>query len=68
MTTRNSSVRGKKDVAVMAKTYEEIAEAFGEYVSELLQIFLLKLDSRGYLTILKLECLIFKDQMNFLKI
>ena len=25
MTTRNSSVRGKKDVAVMAKTYEEIA-------------------------------------------
>ncbi len=28
MTTRNSSVRGKKDVAVMAKTYEEIAEAF----------------------------------------
>ena len=35
MTTRNSSVRGKKDVAVMAKTYEEIAEAFGEYVSEL---------------------------------
>ena len=47
MTTRNSSVRGKKDVAVMAKTYEEIAEAFGEYVSELLQIFLLKLDSKG---------------------
>ena len=47
MTTRNSSVRGKKDVAVMAKTYEEIAEAFGEYVSELLQIFLLKLDSKA---------------------
>ena len=52
----------------MAKTYEEIAEAFGEYVSELLQIFLLKLDSKGIFDYSKVRMFNIKDQMNFLKI
>lgn len=47
MTARNASVRGKKDMEVMAKTYTDIAEAFGIYVSELLETYLNKLQEKG---------------------
>lgn len=43
MNARNASIREKKDVEVMMKTYTSIAEAFGVYVTELMETYLNKL-------------------------
>lgn len=47
MTAHNASVRGKKDVEVMAKTYTSIAEAFGVFVTELMETYLDKLQANS---------------------
>ncbi len=55
MTERNASVRGKKDVEVMAKTYTSVAEAFGVYVTELMETFLNKLQEHSIYDYSKLK-------------
>lgn len=55
MNARNASIREKKDVDVMMKTYASIAEAFGVYVTELMEIYLNKLQDNSVYDYSKLK-------------